>query len=55
MIKAGATFEVLAKNPLDETVQASPAIARGQIFIRTERHLFAIGKSLPIPNKKSSP
>jgi outer membrane protein assembly factor BamB len=47
VIKAGATFEVLANNPLDETVQASPAIARGQIFIRTERHVFAIGKAKP--------
>lgn len=47
VIKAGATFEVLAKNPLDETVQASPAISQGQIFIRTERHLFAIGKAKP--------
>lgn len=44
VIRAGAEFEVLAKNPLDETVQASPAISQGQIFIRTEKHLFAIGK-----------
>jgi outer membrane protein assembly factor BamB len=44
VIKAGATFEVLAKNSLEETVQASPAISQGQIFIRTEKHLFAIGR-----------
>ena len=44
VIKAGATFEVLAKNLLNESLQASPAIAQGQIFIRTERHLFAIGQ-----------
>jgi len=44
VIKAGATFEVLAKNPLNESLQASPAIAQGQVFIRTERHLFAIGQ-----------
>lgn len=44
VIEAGPEFKVLAKNPLDETVQASPAISRGQLFIRTERHLFAIGK-----------
>jgi outer membrane protein assembly factor BamB len=44
VIKAGAAFELITKNPLDETVQASPAISRGQIFIRTEKHLFAIGK-----------
>jgi len=44
VIKAGATFEVLAKNPLEGTVQASPAISQGQIFIRTERSLYAIGR-----------
>lgn len=47
VIEAAPEFKVLAKNPLDETVQASPAISRGQIFIRTERHLFAIGKVKP--------
>jgi outer membrane protein assembly factor BamB len=44
VIKAGPEFEILAKNPLGEMVQASPAISQGQIFIRTERRLFAIGK-----------
>ena len=44
VINAGPEFTVLAKNPLDEMVQASPAISRGQLFIRTERHLYAIGK-----------
>jgi outer membrane protein assembly factor BamB len=45
VIKAGPEFEILAKNPLGEKVQASPAISQGQMFIRTERHLFAIGKT----------
>lgn len=44
VIDAGPEFKVLAKNPLGEKVQASPAISQGQIFIRTERHLFAIGR-----------
>ncbi|MFN0087351.1 MAG: PQQ-binding-like beta-propeller repeat protein [Blastocatellia bacterium] len=43
VIKAGPVFEVLARNPLRETVQASPAISQRQFFIRTEKHLFAIG------------
>jgi len=43
VIEAGPEFKVLAKNPLDEKVQASPAISRGQLFIRTEKHLFCIG------------
>ena len=37
-------FKVLAKNPLGEKVQASPAISQGQLFIRTEKRLFAIGQ-----------
>jgi outer membrane protein assembly factor BamB len=44
IIKAAPELTVLAKNPLGESVQASPAISQGQLFIRTERHLFAIGR-----------
>jgi outer membrane protein assembly factor BamB len=44
VIEAGPEFKVLARNSLDEPVQASPAISQGQFFIRTERHLFAIGR-----------
>jgi outer membrane protein assembly factor BamB len=45
IIEAAPTFKVLAKNSLGEAaVQASPAIAQGQIFIRTERHLYCIGR-----------
>ncbi len=43
VIAAGPEFRVLAKNPLGEKVQATPAIAQGRIFIRTDQHLFAIG------------
>jgi outer membrane protein assembly factor BamB len=42
VILAGTTFKLLAKNPLGEKVQASPAISHGQVFIRSGRHLFAI-------------
>ncbi|MBE7500741.1 MAG: PQQ-binding-like beta-propeller repeat protein [Verrucomicrobiales bacterium] len=43
VIKAGPRFEVLARNPLGEKVQASMAVSQGQLLIRTERHLTAIG------------
>ncbi len=43
VIEAGPGFKVLAKNPLGEKLQASPAISQGQIFIRTEKNLFCIG------------
>ena len=44
ILKAGPKYEVLRSNSLGEAVYASPAIANGNIFIRSERHLFAIGK-----------
>ncbi len=43
VIESGPEFKVLAKNPLGEKLQASPAISQGQIFIRTEKNLFCIG------------
>ena len=36
-------YEVLAKNRLDEMVQASPAISDGAIYVRGERHVWKIG------------
>ena len=40
---AGPKFQVLAENPLDDYCLASPAVSNGQIFIRTEKFLWAIG------------
>ena len=42
VIRAGPKFEVLATNTVDEPVWASPALSRGTIYIRGDRHLFAI-------------
>jgi len=44
---AGATFEMLAENPLNDYTLSSPAVSQGQIFIRTGKHLFAIGTRRP--------
>jgi hypothetical protein len=44
VIKAGREFQVLARNDIGERIVASPAISAGQIFIRTDDHLFCIGK-----------
>jgi outer membrane protein assembly factor BamB len=44
VIKAGPEFEVLARNPLNERIQASPAISQGNLFIRTEQHLYCVGE-----------
>jgi outer membrane protein assembly factor BamB len=42
-IKAGPRHEVLGTSSVGEPVYASPALARGRVFIRGEHHLFAIG------------
>ena len=44
VVRSGRSPEVLARNDLGERQIASPAISNGQIFIRTDDHLFAIGK-----------
>jgi outer membrane protein assembly factor BamB len=44
MLKAGAVHEIVRTNSIDEPVFSSPAIANGRIYIRGQKHLFAIGK-----------
>jgi outer membrane protein assembly factor BamB len=44
VIKAGPVHQVLGTNTVGEPVYASPAIANGTIYIRGEKHLFAIHK-----------
>ncbi len=43
MLKAGPRHEIVRTNTVGEPVYASPAIANGRIYIRGEKHLFAIG------------
>jgi outer membrane protein assembly factor BamB len=42
VMQAGPEFKVLSTNSIDEPVWASPGLANGTIYIRGERHLFAI-------------
>jgi outer membrane protein assembly factor BamB len=44
VIQAGPKFTVLAENDLGEYTLSSPAVSNGQIFIRTDKFLYAIGK-----------
>ena len=44
VVKAGKTYELLATNELGERSLASPAVADGALYIRTEGHLWKIGK-----------
>jgi outer membrane protein assembly factor BamB len=43
MLKAGPRHEVVRTNSIGEPVFSSPAIANGRIYIRGDKHLFAIG------------
>src|SRR5687768_2858612 len=44
VLEAGPAFKLLAENALDEFTLSSPAISNGRIFLRTEKHLYAIGR-----------
>ena len=44
VVKAGPKFEILAENSIDEYVLSSIAISEGQLFLRGDRHLYAIGE-----------
>jgi outer membrane protein assembly factor BamB len=41
VVKAGPTYELIARNQLQEPCLASPAISEGRLFFRTQDHLIA--------------
>jgi outer membrane protein assembly factor BamB len=43
VIRSGPTFEVLARNDLDDGFDASPALVDGDIYLRGFQYLYAIG------------
>lgn len=43
VVKASKTYELLATNELGEPTLASPAVADGTLFVRSEKHLWKIG------------
>ena len=44
VVRLSQKFELLAENSIGERCYASPAISQGQVFLRSETHLFCIGK-----------
>jgi outer membrane protein assembly factor BamB len=44
VIHAGPKFEIVARNAIEEKCQASLAVSQGNLFLRTEAHLFCLGK-----------
>ncbi len=47
VVRASASFELLAENDMGEMIVASPALSNGQIFLRGEKHLFCIEEPAP--------
>ena len=45
VFRAGAQYELLGKNSLDEMCLATPAIARGSLVIRTASRLYRIAEN----------
>lgn len=44
VFRAGPKFELIAENPTEEYTLSTMAVSNGQLFLRTEKHLYAIGK-----------
>jgi outer membrane protein assembly factor BamB len=44
VFKAGPAFAPVAENTVDEYVLSSIAVSEGQLFLRTSKHLYAIGE-----------
>jgi len=44
-LAASDKFEVLGRSPLGESTRATPAVAGGRMFLRTESHMLAVGKN----------
>lgn len=44
VIRPGRKLEVVAENPLGESIFSSPAIADRRVYLRGEKHLFCIGE-----------
>ena len=44
VIKAGRTFEIIARNQLDGHFVASPAAGGGKVFLRADDRVFAVGR-----------
>ncbi len=41
---AGSKFQIVAENAVDEYTLSSIAVSQSQLFLRTDKHLYAIGK-----------
>jgi outer membrane protein assembly factor BamB len=52
VIRHGPSFEVLAKNKLDDGFDASPALVDDEILLRGDMHLYSIGPLKELPPER---
>jgi outer membrane protein assembly factor BamB len=45
VLRAAGDWEILAINPFDADIYATPAVSEGRMYIRTADALYAIGSS----------
>ncbi|HEY5912846.1 MAG TPA: PQQ-binding-like beta-propeller repeat protein [Verrucomicrobiae bacterium] len=50
VVKAGPTYELVARNELGEKTYASPALFDGQMFLRSFKHLYCVSEQPPQAN-----
>jgi outer membrane protein assembly factor BamB len=53
VVRAGAEFAHIATNPMGEPLMATPALSDGVMFVRGERHLFAVARPSGRATKES--
>jgi outer membrane protein assembly factor BamB len=54
VVEASNQFKLVARNDVGEECYASPAVAHGQLFIRTLHHLYCIGQGTKQRDKELS-
>jgi len=52
VIEAGGTFQVVARNTIPERSLSSYAVSQRNIFIRTDKHLYCVGRSDKVIKKE---
>ena len=44
VVRAGAEYEELARNEMDEVCMSTPAISDGVLIVRTRKHVYGLGE-----------
>jgi outer membrane protein assembly factor BamB len=51
VLSAAAQWEVLAENDMGEPIHATPAIAGGDLFVRTDSRMYRLTAAAPQPGR----